>query len=277
MQSTNKNPLDIDSIVQKIGTSEAYVRARNDVESTETTDGDRRRAAIRIAATALKGEQTSGYLSPEGHAMNITAQLTTFNEAYQVLNRAKREQIGSREKNQARRKVSEFFHAVKDMVDSNPSLQFNDVSSFILTMNQVVNGRASSGPDFEHEVRTRLVGMRHEIAAEQMLGYMPDVEYRESTIDEDLKGADLFISIDGSPMTRVDIKASKETAERERDNALRNGYSAGYIVWSHVENDEFNGSFRISNELAAERSVALYSDLQQVVRVQKIADQRSVS
>ena len=276
MNNLNKNPLDIGNIVHKVGTSEAYTRARNEVMSHELDESERRRRAIRIAATALKGEQKSDHLTPEGHAMNITAQLTTFGDAVQELEELNQYQARHSEKVPALKKVAEFNHAVKGMIDANPSLKFGEVLSFILSMNQQVN-RTQNGPQFEYQVRSILVGMRHEIAVEQMLGYMPDVEYRETTVDEDIKGADIFVSINGSPMTAIDIKASYETAQRARMKAAVNGYDSSHIVWSHINDEDFGTSFRIPHDLAMARSAALYDDLQYAVSSQYNTGQRYAS
>jgi len=273
MNETTKNALDIGHIIQKVGTSEAYTLARNEAMSHEIGESERRRRAIRIAATALKGEQKSDYLTPEGHAMNITAQLTTFGDAVQELEALNQYQARHSEKIPALKKVAEFNHAVKAMIDTNPSLKFGEVLSFILSMNQQVN-RAHNGPAFEYQVRSILVGMRHEIAVEQMLGYMPDVEYRETTVDEDLKGADIFVSINGSPMTAIDIKASYETAQRAKMKAAENGYDSSHIVWSHINDDDFGASFRIPHDLAMARSAALYDDLQNAVYSQPASNRR---
>ena len=268
MSEINKYPLEIGRIVHKVGTSEVYTRARSEAETLDLDERDRRRRAILLAATALKGEQGSGYLSAEGHAMNLTAHLTSFSESIRELRTLEESGARRKEKLPALYKVAEFNHAVKDMIDSNPSLTFSEVSKFILSMNQTINGRVSGGPRFEHEVTQRLVGMSHEIAVEQMLGYMPGVDYQEATVDDDVNGIDLFVSIDGSPMTPIDIKASSSTAQIKKRQAIENGYSASNIVWSHVDNKEFNGTFRIPNDLAEARSADLYNDLRRAVRAQ---------
>ncbi|HEY8886509.1 MAG TPA: hypothetical protein VIM31_03370 [Candidatus Microsaccharimonas sp.] len=271
MTEVNKHPLDTSHIVYTVGTSEAYVHARNQAEALDLDDSGRRRAAIRMAATALSGEQESGYLTPEGHAMNVTAHLTDFSDSIQQLHELRHQHAHHKEKLPALRKISEFNHAVKDMVDANPSLTFDEVLSFILSMNQSINGNNNTSYNFEEEVKQVLVGMSHEIAFEQMLGYMPDIEYKEATIEDDLAGTDMFVSMNGSPMVSIDIKASLVRAQHAKDKALYLGYNPDRIIWSRLSNRDFNGFFRIPQDVAEERAVALHDDLVRAINSETVA------
>ena len=279
MSETNKNTFEISDTVRRIGTSEAYqVELNSDApEVLVLDDRGRRLRAIRLAAHVLKNEQESGYMSLEGHKMNITGQLTTFYESLNELRMLKENRAKYHEKIPARRKVAEFNHAVKDMIDSNSTLTFNEVKTFILSMNQAINGRQASGPELEYEVSSLLVGMSHEIAFEQMLGFMPGVEYEEATIDDDLHGADFLVSIDNSPMTPIDVKASQSAVRHKKAKAAENGYTANGAVWSHIDNKDFNGSFRIPNNLAKTRSVDLYNDLKKAIYAQHTPAQQYAS
>jgi len=268
MSESTKNPFDTGYIVHKIQTSEAFVRAQNDAETQYLSETDRIHKSVRMAANVLKNEKPSGYLSPEGHAMNITAQLTTFSDSIHEIHELRQDHASHAEKLPALLRIAEFNHAVKEMVSSNPSLGFGDVLSFIVDMNRNINGNRGGGRRFEEEVRGVLVGMRHELAVEQMLGYMDDVEYREATVAEDLKGADVFVSVGGSPMFPIDIKSSLEKTERSRAAAEYSGFDGSYIVWSHINDDDFNGSFRISHEVAQSRSASLHNDLVHISRKQ---------
>lgn len=265
MLETNKNALNTRDIGHKVATSEAFIRAANQDGTLQLSERDRRRKAIGVAASALTGETKSGYMSTEGHAMNVTAKLTYFRDSLDKLHHLRA--VGSRhhEKLPALRKIAEFNHAVKDMVNSNPSLGFAEVLSFILKMDQNINGRNTGGHEFETEVRGVLIGMRHEIAFEQILGYIPEAEYKETTVEDDLNGADILISLDNSPLTAIDIKASYETTQRSKNEATWYGFDSSHIVWSHINEEDFNGTFRISNETAKLKSTAVYDDLCTVI------------
>lgn len=260
MSNPNNNPLDTGNIVHKIKTSEAFVRAQNDAETAHLSEDDRIHKSVRMAANILKDAKPSGYLTAEGHAFNVTAQLTTFSDSIHEIHQLRADHAPHSEKLPALRHIAEFNHAVKDMVNSNPSLGFAEVLSFITDMNRNVNGNRAGGRHFDDEIRGVLVGMRHEIAVEQMLWHMPGVTYREATTEEDLKGADIFVSVDGSPMMPFDIKSSREKAERSRAAAIQSGFDGNHIVWSHIDDSDFNGTFRISDEVAKARSEGLHKD-----------------
>ena len=267
MTETSPHALDINYLVYKVGTSDAYKQARNDPELRELNERDQRRTAIRMAAVALSGERESGYLTTEGHALNITAELTTFSDSVFELDELKAHGASYEETLPLRLKMVEFNHAIKDMIDSNPSLQYDQMLTFIRSMNQTVNGREGA-QQFEVHVRRVLNGMRHEIAVEQMLGYMPDVEYREATVTEDLNGADLFISINNSPMTGIDIKSSNKRAHSKRESAANLGFNPNGIIWSRVTAADFDGGFRISNETAAEKAPLLHESFERAIQAE---------
>jgi len=264
MAEINRNPLDIGYIVYKIGTSEAFAKARNESESLEMSDRDRFRTSIRMAATALKSEKASGYLTPEGHSMNITSKLATFREDVATLDELQASGASFLEKKHYLLRVAEFNHSIKELVDSNSSLRFDDVVLFLRNMDQKING-SDGAAGFENIATDRLNGMRHEIAVEQMLGYLPGVEYAEASVEEDLDGTDLYISIDGSPMTAIDIKAGESNTRFAKKKALRNGWDVNQIVWSHISDEDFNGGFRISKEIAQAKAPFLFKKLQNAV------------
>ena len=265
MTEINRNPLDIGYIVYKIGTSEAYAQARNDAEILELDDISRRKASLRMAATALKGERASGYLTPEGHAFNITAHLTTFSDDYEVLDQLKASRASNKEKIPYLRRISEFNEAIKDMVDMNPALKFDEVILFLRAMDQKINGSENAAL-FEQKIKMHLNGMRHEIAVEQQLGCLLDVDYEEGSVEDDLNGADFFVSIDDSEMTPIDIKASRKTAFDKKSQALENNNDPNAIIWSQVSSHDFNGGFRISNDLAKEKAPYLHAEILKAIR-----------
>jgi phosphoribosylpyrophosphate synthetase len=268
MTEINKNALDPSHIVHKIRTSETFARAQNHPEARKLTQEGRTRASIRMAANVLKEAKPSGRLTMDGHAMNITGQLTTLNESIHTLKDLEDNGASHREKITALTHIAKFNHAVKEMIDENSSLTFSEVFTFIMTMNQAINGRQTKEDTeaFSTEIRGRLVGMRHEIAVEQMLGYMHDVEYEDATIEDDLNGADIFVSLNGLPMLPLDIKASWNTAQIKKTNARLHGADANHIIWSHIDDEDFNGTFRIPADIAATKSVALHDDIEAIFR-----------
>ena len=266
----NTPRLDVGEIVKKIGTSPDYIKARNVVERDATPEARRRPAAIRMAAVALRGKEEGSYFTLEEHALNLTAHLTTIESHLEQLDRLRGRRATRREKLPYLEKVTAFNHALKEMIDSNPRLGFNEVVSFLRNMNQQIHGRHNDR-HFEHEIRGVLEGMRHEIAAEQIIGQLENVDVDHVSIEEDLDGGDLMVSVDNSPWTPIDIKASYLTAERAKQKARDTGHDDSGIIWSQLNDEDFNGGFRISYDKAAEKAPLLEAALRRATRTESIA------
>lgn len=252
------------TFIHEINQSDAYFRAMNELvrlpEAEKPEAGDRRRIAVRLASAALSTEQVSGFKSLDSHAFNVIHHLTEFTESQRALADIRAHHGSYNEKHPYVEKMVGFNHAIKEMVDAYPALQFDRVMSFLRHMHQALDG-ADRNKHFETEVRGILVGVRHEIGVEQMLGTMRNVEYETGAVSDDIKGADLYVSIDGSPMTPFDIKASPTKTFYAKNEAPAKGHNPDHIIWSHIEDREFGNSFRIPYTLAAERAPELYKDL----------------
>lgn len=252
------------NFIREINQSEAYYRAMNELvrlpEDEKPEAMKARRIAVGMASAALSAEQVSGFTSLQTHAFNVIHHLTEFTESQHALAQLRGHHGSYNEKHPYIQKMAGFNHAIKEMVDDYPILQFDRVLSFLRQMHQALNG-ADRNIDFETEVRGILVGMRHEIGVEQMLGQMRNVEYEKGAVGDDLKGADLYVSIDGSEMTPFDIKASPTKTFHAKNEAPTKGHNPDHIIWSHIEDREFGNGFRIPHALAAERAPDLYKDL----------------
>ena len=254
--TTSEKTLSAGRIIQKIGTSTDYIRARNIVEHKGVSVERRRPVAIQMAAVALRGKRPGEYMTLEEHSLNITSHLATLEDTMQTLRDM--EEYGAKRKERLPylKKIAEFNHDLKDMVDTNSNLRFNDVVTFIRTMNQQIHGRHDDSA-FNTGLRETLEGMRHELAAEQIIGCIDSVQYRHATTEEDLHGGDFLVSANGSPFVPIDIKASYLTAERKREHARQNGFDDSHIIWPEVDGEDFNGGFHISSEAAAKKAPAM--------------------
>lgn len=256
--------LNVQETIRTIGKSPDYIEARNIVERQDMAEARRRPTAIRMAATALRGKGPGEHLTLPEHSLNITAQLTTIEDTYITLDRLHRKKARRSERLPHLWKMAEFNHSVKDLVDENPRLQFRDVMGFMLSMNQQIHGRHDDHI-FKEGIRKTLNGMRQELAAEQMFGHIEGLEYDYSTTDEDLKGGDFFVSLNGSEYVPIDIKASEFTASRARAEAIENGNDSSHIIWSGAKEEDFNGGFRIPHSVAKENAPRLRREIQATI------------
>lgn len=260
--------------VEAIKSTEAFRSTLSHVAFNKL-DLDERRRVINRAITksarflAESATKDSGYRTPEGHRFALIAQLEPFYRAQKALNKIRQqEQEGVRvsfsKKRYYRNEVIEFNHTLKDVIDSHPSLSFNELLTFVTRMYQGANPNQNI-TDFTHEVRLAMNGMRHEIGATQIIGAL-GLEYDETDNEQEMKGQDLIVYINGQPVP-IDIKASPATVEIARQKSLY----PDHIIWSHIEDYEFDGGFRIPYELAQQKGPAMMRDLNQAARAEGVA------
>lgn len=227
------------------------------------------RRAVALGSQALVGDHTSerGYVSPEGCVYRLISTIDSFVSAQQELDRLK--EVGSerRQKLPHLRNVIAFNHAAKELIDSQPDIQFNELVSFTTKMYQ---GMHRDDPELHDDARYHqrtvyvrdsikevLHGMRNELAVEQIIWAAndPELEYDDTTVEDELRGVDLFINYHGQRFG-IDVKASQAATHM----AKLKSHHPERIVWSQVDWDDFEGGFRISDELALQKAPALVAE-----------------
>jgi hypothetical protein len=110
-------------------------------------------------------------------------------------------------------------------------------------------------------------GIKHEIGFSQILDTFPKevVNYREATVEEDLKGQDVVITFNGHAIG-VDVKASLSEIENKNNGSSRTPIArksdGDLVMWSMLQDEDFGNSFTASPEKIAERAVAAGGFLQ---------------
>lgn len=273
MNNESLNPL---KYVSAIKGTDAFIDnlPRQDYDSLTLAERHTaRNSAIAKSALFLADEETapSGYRSLDGHVFNLVASLDPFYTAQKRLNdlRARGGFYKSREQAMPYlEQVAEFNHALKNVIDNGPSIKFDELLAFMAHMYAGANGQASM-QDFYNEARYALIGMRHEIGAEQIIGTMDDVEYNETDVEDkdsvnlDLAGEDIRVEFNGLSIP-LDIKASPQAVEKARarsDHPER-------IVWSQLHNGDFgNGKgFRIPYNVARDKAPAMHKEIEAAAR-----------
>jgi hypothetical protein len=159
--------------------------------------------------------------------------------------------------------VIEFNHALRRVIATDaPRFDFEELLNFIVDTYTTVTGQENTD-DFYHHIRTTLVGMRNEIAVEQML-IAAGISYELGSLKQDAVGGDFIIN--GVP---VDIKASEKTADSARQRAISGGYDPGSIAWSHIDFEDFNGALTLSPQKSREIFAQLEPELKAIVASQK--------
>lgn len=183
------------------------------------------------------------------------------------------------------RTVIESNYAVKEFIKQHPSASFDEVAS---TMAQA-SGIAGE-PDSEHDkrvwhiVRTRLNGMRHELAAEAVFSAVPGLVFHAVSDEKDAEkrlalersGVDYIIELNGQ-VIEVDIKANLKGAETGSLRLLQKqqGPIPKIALWSQLGWNDFDGGLTVSASLAAEKSDAMVREI--YARLRKVARRRTES
>ena len=249
-------------ITRSIAETPEYLSSR---QSEQDKPGALRRA-VALGSRALAESHTteSGYRSPEGCVYDLVATIDDFADAQRKLDQL--EEIGAprSERLPYIKEIIRFNHAAKALIDSDPSISFNQLVTFTVRMYQ---GMHRDDPELtdnarEHNrimwlqnaVSERLHGMRNELAVEQMIWAIDDesIEYEPTTEADELHGVDLYIT-SGGKRFGIDIKSSQMSAIKARQTSSH----PDNIVWSQVSWEDFNGGFRFSDELARIKAPAL--------------------
>lgn len=230
---------------------------------------------------AQKGTEQSGYRSHEADVFNVIALIEPFATNQKKLDTLQQASHPSKhnEKTFYLKKVIEFNHALKDMVDRNPRLGFSDVTRFTTQAYSLMNVKEiqSLSPEarqdrlgwFQNAIRRSSNGMRHEIGFEQILGSLDDIDYDETTVEGEIEGIDFYVSLNGNEFG-VDVKSSPTKAKQKCLQQRNDGYRPN-AIWSHLDDRDFGNSFRVSPELASQKAAAVREDLQMLAYYQAVA------
>ncbi len=208
---------------------------------------------------ALNYETRDG-LSVEGHALTIMSQLRTFADSLVTLKQLQANDAYYREKKPHLHAVTSFNHAVQHLLADNPNFHFATVMTFLSEANLSINGPKNRAL-IQESFRDILSGMQQELGAKQITDAMDGVVTKDVTVEEDMAGADRWISIDGSDFFKVDWKSSPSGVQRALDKARRHNNPDTYPVWTQVHDDEFNNTFMLSDDIVAERAEPLRREL----------------
>lgn len=189
-----------------------------------------------------------------------------------------------------------FNHAVKAVVEQNPTFTFSNVADTVSTIYGATN-RDRWGDDrqayeqeakwFKTQFEGVLRGMQQEVVAHQVIETINQInpiinpqtgEKRPRvaidtnvSVEDDLKGADMYITLDGVTFP-IDIKASERTAENTRKKSSH----PRAVITSGVVSIELNGAFKATTNQARKAAPAmlkkLYAAREEYIRKMKPAE-----
>jgi hypothetical protein len=224
--------------------------------------GERKRA-LGTSATffARKMEQRSSTVEHtlDTFSVKLIGQLPAFFNGMVELATDHGTQRWNRRK--ALEQVVPFNHTLRDMVDYFPDLKIDDVKRFCTVAALDILG-GNDTAIFEQMVFDTLVGMQQEIALEQVLMTIPDVQEvrKAESVDEEHRGIDVIALYRGVEIP-LDAKSSKIGVQKAliEKQPVAKGFGnidarSGYPVYTGIGFEEFKSKFR-APETAVERSV----------------------
>jgi len=155
--------------------------------------------------------------------------------------------------------VISFNHTLREVINAGASkFSFDELLTFMTNMHMAGGGRETAA-EFQGFARDALVGMRNEIAFEQVL-IANDVDYELGTVEEDATGGDFII--EGVP---IDIKSGLTATDEARKKARREGRNPDLIMWSHIREADYEGKLALPYNKNGEVYTRLQSDLNRAI------------
>lgn len=157
---------------------------------------------------------------------------------------------------QAKETVIDFNHTLREVIEvNNNRFNFEDLLVFMTEIHAAINGPDTQQEFYDHGQEV-LIGMRNEIATEQILLQYSDYEFELGDEADDAIGADLII--EGVPF---DVKSSPKSTERAQKTALRYGRNPHLVIWSHLKPEDFKGRLTLPAEASKKAAPELIRDV----------------
>lgn len=240
--------LDAGSAIETILSSDVFDEKRKSGISAE-------HALVLTAKQVSRDMRSQGDLDPEARkqadSLAILGHLDDFTHGLEALrHHHHNEQLGSRASKRAKLRLVGFNHAVQDMLDNDPTIEFDEIVGFLSDMHGVIN-RSRWGEDtegwhkeaawFRQQLERTVHGMQQEIFGEQIASHIPGVTVeRPEDPRDDLRGIDRWVTKDGVRFP-VDFKASYSTAQKARGKVSH----PDQIVYTGVEGQRFRKALRL--------------------------------
>lgn len=159
--------------------------------------------------------------------------------------------------------IINFNDTLVEVIDSGASqFDFDQLLGFMTEIFSATHDDRQVA-DFHERAREAIVGMRNEMAVEQLLT-AAGIEFRRGTAEEDSKGGDYFI--ENIPF---DFKSNETSAQKARMRAEEGGYDGSAILWSHIHPEDFDGKLKLSRQKCVEILAQLKPELNAVITIRR--------
>lgn len=285
LKAVEKEPSTLErltTLVNYVARSKEYgTLRRSDVPHTEAFKG---------ATDLMINDPDNGFNTLDESLLRVTASLGTFMEAQEELSAKEYDYFHNehgrlpqadynRTQELKHSYIIPFNHELKSLINESPNTEMSDMVAALSKTYVAVYGRYNALKPTEPKdpaaiIRTSEVmyrikqatnGMRHEVAAETMLS-AAGIEYEyEVTVDEDARGTDIVVFIDGK-REPLDIKASFFGEDKAREKR-----ASSRAIWTELSDEDFRGmSGNAVNALSIPFDVATYHADSFVERIRTI-------
>lgn len=160
------------------------------------------------------------------------------------------------ERKQAKEQVSYYNSLIRDFAGNYPDTNVTDLVKFLTNMTDISIENAAMRNAASRQITATVRGAQHEVGFGQIL-VSTGRSFRETTLKEDLEGIDYVVQGIHTPELKVDVKASSNQIITL--GGTPNGYARKHngkiVIFSQIEDYEFNNRFTISNSAAEQKAV----------------------
>lgn len=273
MKPTSKEILDPNRFIGQIRTSEAFLGNLPKTNLRELPKEKREQVlhrAIAASALSLAEREDNDKNKLDANLFRLVSGLQEFYEDSRMLDhlRNRYHNPGNMPRSEYERfydgkaTIIRFNDALGEVINSGASkFDFGDLLTFMTTMFSASNQHNVG--DFHDRARQAIIGMRNEMAVEQLL-ITGGVNFRRGTPEEDGKGGDFIV--EGVP---IDFKSKEFFAQKARNEAKERGYDGSTILWSHVDFEDFEGKLMLPYNKCVEIFAKLKPELDRVIAAHK--------
>lgn len=274
MKNDSLNPSRLSKLITRSPEFQAALPRRNldDMSPVERRQTTRRSVALGSAALSLRLEKEHGTYHIDTQLTALISQLDNFyfsqkrideyRERTRDIPRGDIHKKDWQRHQYDKRKVTEFNHTLHEVINaSRGQFNFHELLTF-MTNQHIALGGSTTQEEFHGMARDALVGMRNEMAVEQVL-LASGVKFEGGTIEQDSHGGDIII--EDIPL---DLKASTYATKSAKESARKHGKNPDLIIWSHIYPEDYRGELvlpakhnqRIASELLPDIHQAIASE-----------------
>lgn len=275
-KTNNSQLLDTQRLITPLVSHHDYLLnlPRLDVMGDERHARDQRNWAIRFGAHALQHEtvRRDGEHSLDASLYTLIANITPFYDGQRELDayRTKYEHIDHRtipedERQrfyEAKLDVGVFNDALKGVIEAGAhKFNFNELLAFVTNMYGEIEGPHNL-EYFNDAARGALVGMRSEVAFEEMMNVLGIECQPADPIDDTKYKYDARVKLPyATKFEKVDVKTSEFAVDDAWERAAK--YNDDVIpIWPHVSEDDFKGQLSLSYDVLTKKAPAVLADLE---------------